>query len=106
MTIEEELLAMIEPPSVRGSATSAAAAASVAGVTGPLRVQCYTVIHDAGRDGLTRDEVEVATGLKHQTATARVRELVKMGAVRETQRTRLTRSNRSAVVCIAAPFET
>lgn len=46
----------------------------------------------------TCDEIEVATGLSHQTASARVRDLVKDGYLVDTGARRATRSGRSARV--------
>lgn len=87
-----------------GTLTSEEAARKIEGIAGTLRHQCYQAILDRGHGGATRDEVEVETGLKHQTATARVRELVQMGVVVETGMKRDTRSGRSAVVCVAYPY--
>jgi hypothetical protein len=52
-------------------------------------------------DGATSDEVEIALGLRHQTASARIRELVLMGRLRKPGNTRKTSSGRSAEVAYA-----
>lgn len=85
------------PPYVRGSDTSAAAAESMAPLTGKLRVKVYQFIGNR-MFGATCDEVEVALGLRHQTASARCYELKHMGWIYETNDRRPTRSGRKAVV--------
>lgn len=50
--------------------------------------------------GATCDEVEVALGLRHQTASARLRELVLKGAIKDSGARRLTRSKRKAAVYV------
>lgn len=52
-------------------------------------------IRDA-EDGATCDEVEVVLGLRHQTASARIRDLVIAKRIFDTGRRRLTRSGRKA----------
>lgn len=47
---------------------------------------------------MTCDEVEIVTGLKHQTASARIRELALKGLIKDSGKRRLTRSGRKAVV--------
>jgi hypothetical protein len=87
----------IEPPFVRGSDTSEAAAQSMMHTVGQLRTRVHRVI-ESSPCGMTCDEVEVALKLRHQTASARVRELAIMGRIRDSGRRRKTRSGRSAVV--------
>lgn len=62
------------------------------------RLRVEQAFRQAGRRGLTRDQVEADLGLSHQTATARVRELLLDGVVTETQLRRRTRSGRYAAV--------
>lgn len=85
------------PPYVRGSDTSAAAAESMAELTGELRQRVYRFISNR-TFGATCDEVEVALGLRHQTASARCYELKHMGWIYETNQRRPTRSGRQATV--------
>lgn len=80
--------------------TSQAAAVSVKPVTGRLRAQVLRTI-EQNPDGLTDDDIEVLTGLKHQTASARRRELYLLGKIRSIGE-RPTRSGRKAKVWIAA----
>lgn len=46
----------------------------------------------------TCDAVEVALEMRHQTAAARIRDLVKAGILRDSGRTAPTRSGRKAVI--------
>lgn len=55
------------------------------------------------REGLTCDEVEVIAGMKHQTASARIRDLYLEGAILDSGERRPTRSGRSAVVWKVKP---
>jgi hypothetical protein len=86
------------PPHVRGSATSKAAADSVAECAGNLRNKVLTCIADTGAAGSTCDEIEQALQLRHQTCSARIVELVNAGKILKTDRTRRTRSGRAAAV--------
>lgn len=85
------------PPRVRSSDTSTAAAESVQPVTGELRRRVLSFIRSRA-DGATCDEAEVALGLRHQTASARIRELVTLGAIADSGQRRKTRSGRTASV--------
>ena len=51
-----------------------------------------------GRYGATCDEIEQATGLLHQTASARMNDLVREGVITVTGHKRLTRRRRPADV--------
>jgi hypothetical protein len=51
-----------------------------------------------GHGGATCDEIERLTGLSHQTASARLRELTIRGLVAATGQTRATRSGRQAAI--------
>lgn len=85
-------------PYARDSDTSAAAAGSIDGPA--LRRLVRHAILKAGRRGLTCDEVEVLLDMRHQTASARIRELALRGAVHDSTVRRRTRSNRSAIVWV------
>jgi predicted transcriptional regulator len=64
-----------------------------------LQLQILELIRGAGARGMTCDEVEHWMGNKrHQTVSARVRELYLLGFIYRTTRTRRTRSGRMAVV--------
>ena len=49
-------------------------------------------------NGLTCDQVEELTNMRHQTASARIRELFVMGKIVDSGERRVTRSGRNAVV--------
>lgn len=84
-----------------GNPHSTAAAASIDKAA--IRKRVLAVI--ASLDfGATSDEVEVITGLSHQTVSARMSELKRDGAVVPAGR-RPTRSGRSAAVWVAAPVQ-
>lgn len=50
------------------------------------------------KSGATRDEVEAATSMLHQSCGPRIKELLEAGLLRETTRLRKTRSGREAYV--------
>lgn len=81
---------------MRGSDTSYDAAKSIAGGAEAMRVKCLEVIRQNG--SATCDEVETQLDGRHQTISARVRELVQLGFIYDTGERRKTRSGRSARV--------
>ena len=85
-----------DAPYVAHSETSRAAAESIDAAV--LRCRVYLSISDAGADGMTCDEVEAHLAMRHQTASARIRELVLKGYVRASEKCRRTRSGRAATV--------
>ncbi len=84
------------PPFVRDVATREAAADSVASDAGTIRAAVLAYVK--ARGGATCDEVEVALGLRHQTAGPRLRELALTGAIVDGGSRRRTRSGRAAIV--------
>jgi len=90
------------PGFVAGSDTSEDAADSITDdVLGRMRRRIYreVVYSPAGR---TCDEIEVILDLRHQTASARLRELELGGWLEPTPEKRRTRANRMAHVYRAA----
>ena len=93
------------PPHVRHSSTSQAAAEAIKPKVNALQRQVLKAVREA-TDGLTRDEIEIVTGLPHTTSSARVRELFLKGML-ETRvdcttgisYRRPTRSGKMAEVC-------
>jgi hypothetical protein len=86
-------------PYVRGSDTSKAAADSMQRASETIRADVLAYIREGAA---TCDEVEEGLSLTHQTASARIRELVLLGSVRDSGARRKTRSGRQArvyVVC-------
>lgn len=49
-------------------------------------------------DGTTCDEIELQTGLRHQTASAQIRHMVEAGLLVDSGRRLSTRSGRSAII--------
>ncbi len=90
-------------PYVRNSQTSKAAAASQV-ATGKLsadEARVMALLRARGVHGATGDECEVALSMLHQTAGARIRELVLAGHVFKSTLTRNTRTGRAAAVWLA-----
>lgn len=81
--------------------TSRAAAAEITPHLGDLEALVLRTIQ-AGKPGhapgMTCDEVEEATGLSHQTASARINGLRAKGRVEDSNVLRRTRSGRNAIV--------
>lgn len=80
--------AALHVPAVVDSDTSRAAAVAVAPLTGALRVAVLRWAQE--RDGFTCVEAEDALKLKHQTCSARIRELVQLGFVVDSGERRAT----------------
>lgn len=81
--------------------TSHDAAVQIKPEAATLRARVLDAIAAAGDKGATDDEIEQATGLVHQTASARRRELVLAGKLVDIGR-RPTRSGRKAIVWTVA----
>lgn len=89
------------PPSVKGSPTSRQAAEDMS----PKQVsrderRVFAAVSAAGDAGLTDDELEAATGIIHQTVSARRNGLVLKRKIRNSGQVRLTRSRRQAIVWV------
>jgi hypothetical protein len=89
------------PPHVRSSDTSREAAESVVDNARQLRAVVFSRILGSGEVGMTCDQVEVAMNGRHQTISARIRELVNEGRIIDTGERRPTRSGRGARVYLA-----
>ena len=88
-------------PPAETSPTSRTAGDSVAGRSGSLRATVLRLIRITGPNGLTDDDLERAMGIRHQTVSARRRELVLLGEVKDSGRARKTSSGRQATVWVA-----
>ncbi|NNG46551.1 MAG: hypothetical protein HKM86_05470 [Deltaproteobacteria bacterium] len=77
--------------------TSGAAADSMLPVVNALQGKVLAFVSSCP-SGATCDEVEVGLGLRHQTASARLRELYLLGRLYQTDAKRRTRSGRKARV--------
>jgi hypothetical protein len=82
-------------PYVSGSDTSHAAAVALAPRASAMRqlIRSYVATQP---HGATCDEVEVALSMRHQTASARIRELAQEGSLSDTGDRRPTRSGAAA----------
>ena len=89
-------------PYVRGSETSLGPAIlqGEGGTQARDELKVLRLAAQRGEAGLTDDEIEVATGLVHQTASARRRGLELKGCLRATGRKRPTRRGRPAGVYV------
>lgn len=85
-------------PFARGSDTSRAAADSMREHAGAQRRAVLALFRSAGSRGLTCDEAEELSGKRHQSISARVRELARDGEIVRTEERRPTRSGRMAHV--------
>jgi hypothetical protein len=85
------------PGFVRGSDTSENAASSMEDSAPRIRARIYVSVKKSGNWGQTCDELEILHG-RHQTVSARLRELVLDGWIFDSGRRRLTRSGRKARV--------
>jgi hypothetical protein len=88
-------------PSVAGD-TSEAAAHSIAPHMGRLCSMVVEYVRGQGARGATSDEVEEALDLRHQTASARLKQARDLGVLVDSGERRLTRSGRKAAVLVAA----
>ena len=95
----------LKAPYARGSDTSKEAAESIEPSSGTLRAHVLGFIKRRGKRGMTCDELEHASGLTHQTASARINELMKLQAIRDSGKRRRTRSGRNAVVWVQSSVE-
>lgn len=93
-------------PFVADSETSRDAAESIAPFLTGLRARVYSAVARAGDHGLTCDECEVQLSMRHQTCSARFRELTDSGVITRTHKKRPTRSGRDAFVYCATMEET
>lgn len=89
-------------PYVQGSATSKAAGDSQGLKAQVDEARVLALLQGCGDEGATDDEVELALGMLHQTASARRRGLVLKDFVIDSGRTRETRTGCRATVWITA----
>lgn len=90
-------------PHVAGSDTSIAAAELMTHRTGSMQAEILRLLRVHDFAGLTCDMVEVLTGWSHQSASARIRELVLAELVVDSGLRRKGRSGRSGRVYRLAP---
>lgn len=85
----------------RDNEQSVAAHESLKPMLNHLRLRVFNAVKARGDEGATVDELEVTLGGRHQSVSARVTELKKLGLVVLTNRQRRTRSGRLAGIVIA-----
>ena len=87
-------------PSAYGSATSEAAARSIAQHMPELRLRVWCAVELAGWAGITAEELESACEMPGNTVRPRLVELREDGLVMDSGRTRRTESGRSATIYV------
>jgi DNA-binding HxlR family transcriptional regulator len=88
-------------PFANFSDTSEMAAESMDYLKGPLAMEVYEHLLRLLPEGATAEELEVITGLKTQTLTARIRDLYLAGLIYDAGERRKTKSGRLARVNMA-----
>ena len=90
----------VTPGYVPHSPTSREAAERIEPVAGTMRAKVLDVIRGRGAEGATDDEIQRVLDLSQNSARPRRRELELGGLVRDSGRTRPTRSGRQAAVWV------
>ncbi len=85
-----------------GTPTSDAAAASMRPHAATLRADIYSFVSRRHQVGATADEIEMMLEIAGNTVRPRLVELRQLGSIRDSGRTRKTRSGRSAIIWVAA----
>ena len=87
---------MEQTPPFSNPTTSYAAARSMTARVPNIRERVFSLIKASG--GMTADAIEAELGMSHQTVSARVNELARLGQIHDSGRRRPTRSGRNAIV--------
>jgi hypothetical protein len=106
MSHQPSLFDDCDPPAQQHSPTSQAAAEAIAPVAGRLRRRVYEHLLSVGVAGCTDEEGIAALGMSASTYRPRRIECVEAGLVRDSGRTRKTKSGRQAVVWVVAVVKT
>lgn len=85
------------------TATSIAAAEHAQSGAAVARQRILDAIRAAGVHGLTREEIEAATGIPGNTVRPRVRELIQRSHIEEAGEQRMTKSGERAKVLTVLP---
>jgi hypothetical protein len=80
--------------------TSRDAASAIQGFVNPLQAKVLHWVRSQGVNGSTCDEAEVALNMRHQTCSARIRELALKERILDSGIRRRTRSKRKAIVYV------
>jgi hypothetical protein len=88
-------------PATNGTATSSDAASRMEPIAGSMRATVLEYVRNCATHGATDEEMQVALEMNPSTQRPRRQELEKMGFIARTERTRLTKSGRHAVIFVA-----
>lgn len=88
----------LDPPAQRHSPTSVAAAEEIKPAAATLRQAVLEFLCLCGSDGATDEEMQTALGMNPSTQRPRRVELCEQGLAYDSNRKRLTKSGRQAVV--------
>jgi|ERR1700722_300137 len=91
----------LTPPAQQHSPTSKEAATSIEPLTGRLQLKVLTAIRESGEVGLTDEEIQTKLSMNPSTQRPRRIECLDQGFIKDSGRTRKTRSGRQAVVWVA-----
>jgi predicted transcriptional regulator len=69
-----------------------------------LRAAVLELIRESGQNGVTCEELESVLAMKHQTASARIRDLAKAGRIMDSGMRRKTSSGRAAIVWVLSEY--
>jgi len=89
-----------EPPAQKHSQTSKDAAARIKKATGPMHRKILAFLGHMGRYGATDEEMQKKLEIGANTQRPRRRELQLQNLIKDSGRTRLTVTNREAVVWV------
>jgi len=92
------------PPYEKSSDTSREAAQSILPAVGTLQSKVLGIFKDVKEYGKTCDDIEYILSGRHQSISARIRELVQLGHIVDSGRRRKTRSGRNAAVYVAVEY--
>jgi predicted transcriptional regulator len=99
--MEQQLSLYPNAPGYSNPTTSKDAAKSMEPKASALRIRILSELQVRASFGATCDELEQAMSLSHQTASARLREMVLAGSIVDSEQKRRTRSGRGAIVWYA-----
>jgi hypothetical protein len=88
-------------PFAKRSETSEAAAVAIEPRRGTLQWKVHRFVRSRGHQGATRQEIADLLGIAENTVRPRITELIALGLVRKTDRTRETRAGRSAEILVS-----
>lgn len=94
----------VDPPFRAASSTSRAAAEAIKPKRASQAERILAFLRERGDEGATIEEISLALKIKESSVCARLGwDLIKVGAVEQAERERLTTSGLPAKVCLAKP---